>query len=296
MPETRDPSAGAAEPAEPAAPGDPSGPAPDPGHGLGPRLPGRLRALLRRLAPAGPPAGRWFAGVAAAVVTAVLTAWLLAWGLAPQPPESHGLPFTVAVRTSHDSNLGWVVDAPLATVPARPSWAEDWSSWARKAAGVPASGAAVYFTVQGTSEAQVTLTDLRVRVLARRPPVRGVFFAPGGGGPSAYRWVNADLDEEPPVLTAGMFEDGEGGVPEHERKEIRFPYRVSVSDAETFLVIGYTVHCDCYWKVEVDWASQGRLGTVTIDDAGRPFRVTGTAGAHTECWMGPEDTEDCRQP
>ncbi|MEV0429768.1 hypothetical protein [Micromonospora sp. NPDC050495] len=286
--------AGAAEPAEPAGAAEPAGPAPDAGPGPGPCRPGRLRTLLRRLAPVGPPAGRWFAGVAAAVVTAVVTAWLLASGLAPPPPESHGLPFTIAVRTSHDSSLGWLIDAPVAKIPARPGWAEDWSSWAREAAGVPAFGSEVYFTVQGISEAQVTLTDLRVRVLARRPPVPGVLIGLGGGGSGAYRWVDADLDKQPPLLTSGRFEEGEQHVPEHERKEIRFPYRVSVSDAETFVVVGHTAACDCDWTIEVDWASQGRTGTVTVDDAGRPFRVTGTGGAHTECWMGPDDTEQCR--
>ncbi|WP_157747205.1 hypothetical protein [Micromonospora echinofusca] len=278
----------------------PPGPSPEPAEGPGPRRSDRLWSMLRRLSPAGPPAGRWFAGVLAAVVTAVLTAWLLAWGLVPvtpppPPPDPDALPFTVAVRVGHDPPDGWVVEAPLADIPTRPVWSGDWTQWAREAAGAPASRQHVSFTVQGVDEAQVTLTDLRVRVVARRPAPRGVFAAPGGGGPTAYRWVHANLDEDPPLLTAGIFEEGEDFVPEHERKEIRFPYRVSLSDAETFLVIGYTENCDCDWKVEVDWAAQGRIGTVTVDDAGRPFRVTGTAGVHTECWTSPDGTEECRR-
>ncbi|MEU7997947.1 hypothetical protein AB0B83_21785 [Micromonospora sp. NPDC049060] len=260
----------------------------------------RVRAMVRRLSPAGPPAGRWFAGVLAAVVTAMLTAWLLAWGLLPgtpppPPPDPDALPFTVAVRVGHEASDGWVVAPPLAEVPARPAWAGDWSRWAREAAGTPASRQYVYFTVQGVDEAQVTLTDLRVRVMTRRPALRGVFTAPGGGGPTAYRWVEANLDEDPPVLTAGLFDEGGASLPEHERKEIRFPYRVSLTDAETFLVIGHTVDCDCDWTVEVDWASRGRTGTVTVDDAGRPFRVTGTAGVQTECWTYPDGMEECRR-
>ncbi|MGC5330558.1 hypothetical protein [Micromonospora sp. DT62] len=291
MTEQRDP---------PEAPPGRPGPAEGQSEGPRPARSDRVRALVRRLSPAGPPAGRWFAGVLAAVVTAMLTAWLLAWGLLPvtpppPPPDPDALPFTVAVRVGHDTPDGWVVEAPLAHVPARPAWSEDWSRWARDAAAVPASRQHVSFTVQGVDEAQVTLTDLRVRVVARRPALRGVFAAPGGGGPTAYRWVHATLDEDPPLLTAGLFEDGEKFVPEHERREIRFPYRVSLSDAETFLVIGYTENCDCDWKVEVDWAAQGRIGTVTVDDAGRPFRVTGAAGVRTECWTSPDGTEECRQ-
>ncbi|WP_433390493.1 hypothetical protein [Micromonospora sp. KLBMP9576] len=273
-----------------------------PAQGPGPRRSDRLRALLRRLSPAGPPAGRWFAGVLAAVVTTVLTAWLLAWGLLPgrppPPPPSPGpdaLPFTVAVRVEHSSTDGWVIDAARsADVPARPGWSGDWWQWAGRAAGVPAARQSVYLTVQGVDEAQVTLTDLRVRVVTRRPALRGVFAVAAGGGPYAYRWVEANLDDDPPLLTAGIFEEYEKHFPEHERKEIRFPYRVSLSDAETFLVVGRTNDCDCDWKVEVDWAAQGRTGTVTVDDAGRPFRVTGTAGAHTQCATLP-DGEECRR-
>ncbi|MEH1097842.1 hypothetical protein [Micromonospora sp. CPCC 205561] len=261
----------------------------------GPRPSERLRALLRRLSPA----GRWFAGVLAAVLTTALTAWLLAWGLLPgnppppPPPDPDAPPFTVAVRVGHEAADGWVVETPWADVPARPGWAGDWGAWSREAAGVPAARQHVYFTVQGVDEAQVTLTDLRVRVVARRPALLGVFAAPGGGGPSAYRWVEADLDEEPPALTAGMFRLGEQSMPEHERKEIRFPYRVSVTDAETFLVVGHTERCDCDWRIEVDWASRGRVGTVTVDDGGRPFRVTGSTGAHLHCRVLPDEVERC---
>ncbi|MFI5485587.1 hypothetical protein [Micromonospora echinaurantiaca] len=288
MTEVRDAAADGAEPAGPAPEDEPRQ-----------RWHDRARAWLRRLKPVGPPTGRWLAGVLAAVVTTAVTAWLLAWGLLPGSPPSppddpDALPFTIAVRTEHDETDGWVVAAPLAEIPARPGWRDDWSPWVLEANAVPASRLGVSFTVQGVSEAQVTLTDLRVRVAARRPALRGVFAVPGGGGPSAYRWVDADLDEDPPVLHAGMFTEGEGSVPAHERREIRFPYRVSLTDAETFLVVGHTERCDCEWRVELDWASQGRTGTVTIDDAGRPFRVTGIAGAHTDCFTSPEDIEECR--
>lgn len=152
MPETPDTVTGAAEPAGAADPAEPAAGPPDAPRR---RRTNHLRTLVDRLSPVGPPAGRWFAGVVAAVVTAVSTAWLLS-GLIPTtpppPPPSpglDGLPFTVAVRTGHDPTAGWVVDAPLADTPARPPWSDDWSSWAREAAGVPAARSEAYFTVQG---------------------------------------------------------------------------------------------------------------------------------------------------
>jgi hypothetical protein len=56
------------------------------------------------------------------------------------------------------------------------------------------------------------------------------------------------------------------------------PYRVSARDPEVLLVNARTVGCDCRWYLELDWSSQGRSGTVRIDDGGRPFRTSGIAG------------------
>lgn len=247
------------------------------------------------------PLGRWLAGVAAAVATVVLTAWMLAWGLIPQsqpqpqpsttsqpqprPPTTAGddVPFTVAVRAEQDVAFGWISDKPLSQIPARPSHDGDWEGWARRTGAVPADTLTVFFTVQGKTAAQVTLTDLRVRVVQRRPPLPGTRFVVAGGGPTTYRWVRADLDKEPPTLSSGTDELLERYTPAHERRPIRFPYRVALSDAETFAVEGWADECDCSWIIELSWASQGRVGKTIIDNGGAPFRVTGTGNATRRC-------------
>jgi hypothetical protein len=72
------------------------------------------------------------------------------------------------------------------------------------------------------------------------------------------------------------------------------PYRVSARDPEELLVKATTDGCDCRWYLELDWSSEGRTGTVRIDDHGQPFRTTainglphywyGSAGARRE-WV-----------
>ncbi|MFI9819466.1 hypothetical protein ACIHFC_03160 [Streptomyces sp. NPDC052013] len=59
---------------------------------------------------------------------------------------------------------------------------------------------------------------------------------------------------------------------------MRLPYRVSAKDPEVLLVTARTGTCDCRWYLELDWSSQGRTGTVRIDDHGRPFRTTAVEG------------------
>jgi hypothetical protein len=66
---------------------------------------------------------------------------------------------------------------------------------------------------------------------------------------------------------------------------VEFPYRVSAADPEVLLVTATTQTYDCDWYLELDWSSQGRTGTVRIDDHGRPFRTTSTKGL-TRLWYG----------
>jgi hypothetical protein len=73
-----------------------------------------------------------------------------------------------------------------------------------------------------------------------------------------------------------------------------FPYKVSIIDAETFVVEGRATTCDCDWQIELSWAAEGKSGTLTIDDNGKPFRVSGGANVTQVCATG--DTETCRRP
>ncbi|HEX6967286.1 MAG TPA: hypothetical protein VF174_00435 [Micromonosporaceae bacterium] len=248
----------------------------------------RITAWLPRLSPV----GQWMAGVAAAVVAALATSWVMAL----QAPEdrTEELPFTVAVGASQNATIGWISDRPLSQLPTRPSYQDDWSEWVSAADAVPVERHAVHLVVQGRSDAQVTILDMKVRVLARRPPITGTHFRKAGGDAGSFRWVAVDLDTEPPEMSSGLAEELLFLAPEHERRPIRFPYRVSLSDAETFVVEAYTQECDCYWVIELSWASQGRTGTTVIDDGGRPFRLSGLRDAVAGCFTY-SDREECEQ-
>lgn len=249
------------------------------------------------------PFGGWLAGVAAAVISTIIGAWLLA-----DRPSDDGMPFTVAVETRHEQAFGWISPHELAQVPDRPGftgdwdvWQAEWAAWLSEANTTPATSLEVTFTIQGTSEAEVTLTGLEVRVVERQPAIRGVLvLIPGGDpDPAAYRFVHANLDTDPPTLSPVVNEAFDFYAAEHEKRPIRFPYRVSISDAESFMVAANTEGCDCEFVVEVSWASQGRTGTYTVDDKGKPFHLSGTRNVtHTcpyeETAMGADRPEQCR--
>lgn len=160
------------------------------------------------------------------------------------------------------------------TVPPPPAEA-DAEPWAKALGAVHAGETGVRITLQGTGERAVVLEALRIRVVARREPAEGRVhrMSSGCGGALTPRMFDVDLDAERPQARSVPGNDtGEPIAP------VSFPYRVSASDPEVFLVTGRAARCDCDWVGELRWSGGGRSGTVRIDDGGRPFRTSGAPG------------------
>jgi len=168
----------------------------------------------------------------------------------------------------------YLAGGPPAAVPPPPAEA-DAESWATALGAVHAGETGVRITLQGTDERAVVLEALQVRVMARREPADGrvLRMSSGCGGALTPRMFDVDLDVERPVARSVPGDDTGEPI-----AAVSFPYRVSASDPEVFLVTGRTVDCDCDWVAELRWSSGGRSGTVRIDDGGRPFRTSGAPG------------------
>lgn len=184
---------------------------------------------------------------------------------------------TTWVLKRRPSEIDWSV--PVAD-------AVSWRAWSPAKDGFSGSPGWVLATVQGKSDAQVVLTGLRVFVQERHEPVSGTTLDVACGGPIAFRWLAVDLDAEPPRVTPGFSEDFlPPDAPEREKTPIRFPYEVSIADAETFLIEATTARCYCTWTAELSWASEGRTGIVRIDDHGKPFGISSSTNT-VACTLG----------
>ncbi|MEV7307655.1 helix-turn-helix transcriptional regulator [Streptomyces microflavus] len=168
----------------------------------------------------------------------------------------------------------YLVGGPPAAVPPPPAEA-DAESWATALGAVHAGETGVRITLQGTDERAVVLEALRIRVVERREPAEGRVhrMSSGCGGALTPRMFDVDLDVARPVARSVPGNDTGEPIP-----AVSFPYRVSASDPEVFLVTGRAADCDCDWVAELRWSSGGRSGTVRIDDGGRPFRTSGAPG------------------
>ncbi|MER7186998.1 transcriptional regulator, partial [Streptomyces hyaluromycini] len=203
----------------------------------------------------------------------------------PGTPAPTGVPLTWTANSQlwelgcdHD----YVIDRQPAQVPPPPA-PQDAGTWAATQSAVHGGNTIVDVSVQGRSSTAVVLEDLRVRVVGRTAPAPGIAYsmADGCGGGLTPRYFDVNLDKDRPIArpVAGEGPDGKTVSTMH------LPYRVSATDPEVLRVKASTVGCDCRWYLELDWSSQGRSGTVRIDDHGRPFRTSSVKGL-PHYWYG----------
>jgi hypothetical protein len=266
------------------------------------------RGLIRR--------GRiYIAGIAAAALAAVLaqaiTGWMgNAWRfIHPEPPEPAPIAMTVQPYHRDICNQDWMVPQPPESLPPPPrstdqtTGGQDWLAWAEQVKGVPVA-TKLLLTVQGRTDAQVTITNIRFNVIKREPVFAGTKAdTTCGAGAGPIRLLEVNLDEDPPQVDAQFDASNPELVnaPTWERQPIRFPYKftVSKSEAETFLIDTYTENCDCTWTGQVEWTSLDREGSLPIDNNGAPFRTTSSKLATDRCLYVPvgqqaDDPWNCR--
>ncbi|MEU2515809.1 helix-turn-helix domain-containing protein [Streptomyces syringium] len=149
----------------------------------------------------------------------------------------------------------------------KPPFEQDAPAWVSELGAVSADEQFVKITLQGTGKDAVVLEGLHARVDSTKAPLAWNAYATGVGcgGDVATRSFGVDLEAGSPTLTPV------GGQRD-------FPYKVSRTDAEVFYVKADVGQHDVRWHLELQWSSGSRHGTLRIDDQGRPFRTSGSAG------------------
>ena len=221
------------------------------------------------------------------VILAAIISPTLSAALSNEPkngaPET-GQPLTVGVSGDHDTCPSYVLNKPPAVV-GSPAAGAGYYAWWQRLGAVEANRAVLTITVQGRSSQAAVLQQLRVRVLQKDAPLSGnVFSEMGCGGVQTVRNFSVNLDSQQPALVG---QPGARFVPDptdpsHEIMQQApspaFPFRVSENDVEVFAVTANTGFSHVAWVLDLDWTSEGKTGTVTIDDRGRPFETTAASG------------------
>lgn len=153
-------------------------------------------------------------------------------------------------------------------------YGDDLLEWARPLGGVDLGRTTVTFSI--TSESTVVVEDLEVRVVERRPALRGSYVSVQGGGDLWSRVYEVDLDDDSLTVRTDLGEDGDWDLP------------ISLGPADTYLaeVVGAAEETDTSWVIDIHYVSEGKRHTMTFDDDGEPFRTTGWKSVtHHWVWL-----------
>jgi hypothetical protein len=254
-----------------------------------------------------PAAGRWHSapwwagvgGLATVLATVIaLVAWWFPRSNGAEPARSatsNASATTVPVAAVAevpvvtDCRKGLVLPAPGSSAVPRPR------DGSMPPGAVLGDGAAIGITVQGTNSAAVVLTALRVEIVKTGGPLSGAFLPFGCASAVEPRHFAVDLTGRPPVVRAVAGSDAGTAVPARD-----FPFKVSDSDPEQFVVQVGSPTEDIQFVLFLRWTSAGHQGELRIDDNGEPFQVSATTAAQRFCldqinsrWLPPVQGQTC---
>jgi hypothetical protein len=137
------------------------------------------------------------------------------------------------------------------------------------------SGSMLSLTVQGKTQDAVILHGLRVVDLkAQDPPSDVADILPCGRVYQQVvpvRYFEVNLSDPPQIRSSPAPEpDPYTGKIE---PATTFPYQVSNTDPEVFVLIATGPACFCDWRLALDWTSGGRSGTTIIDHGFGKVRI-----------------------
>src|SRR3990170_1014573 len=124
------------------------------------------------------------------------------------------------------------------------------------------------------------------------PPPTGTLLAEPCGGVGHFRWLDVDLDATPPTETPrflrGVLEtvDPAGTLPTESRQPIRFPYDVTRTDAETFVITAKHLQPALYLsKLATRPAVGGQgLGALLVECANHYANARGISRLRWDVW------------
>jgi hypothetical protein len=154
----------------------------------------------------------------------------------------------------------------------------DATGWVTAMGAVAARDQMIALTFQASGDETVVLDAIHVRVLKSSTPLpwNDYVMGVGCGGNVSTASFDIRLDEPRP---AARPRGGQGA----------FPYKVTSAEPLVLYVTARASARDVSWALDLEWSSGGRSGTIRLDDAGRPFRVSGASGRPRYEWpLGAE--------
>jgi hypothetical protein len=146
---------------------------------------------------------------------------------------------------------------------------------AKRAGAVDVGHVKEALVLEGGTRRDLSIVAMRARILKREPALRGAEISCESAGAAQAIGVIFNLDEERPVARELVDRFSlEPGAPYFEQGNI---VRLTKGEIQPFLLIGVTSRDYVEWEVEADVIIDEQTETITINNDGEPFKVTGPA-------------------
>lgn len=137
-------------------------------------------------------------------------------------------------------------------------------TWMRTHGALPGSPQIVRLEVRGKGDEPVIVNAIRAKVVGRQTPVDGWYIAAPGCGAEPVRIATIDLDAPRPTI----------GYVNARGASTQLALSVTRTDAELIELHAATRRASIAWQAEVFYSGPKGDGSLTVDDHGKPFRVT----------------------
>jgi hypothetical protein len=139
-------------------------------------------------------------------------------------------------------------------------------AWVRTHGGVAGSPQIIRLELRTTSDEPVTITGIAPEVVTRTRPLRGWYLAAPACGAEPIRIAEIDLDSPRPSVHYYSDQGTPGGR--------HLALTVTRTDSEQLELHASTKKQRIGWRATIFYSAPRGDGSITVDDNGRPFRVT----------------------
>lgn len=147
---------------------------------------------------------------------------------------------------------------------------------AAKRAGAVDVGRSIHNVVlEGRTHRDVAIVDMRARILKREPMLTGARISCASAGATEAIGVGFDFDEpRPTARTVKDLPSGELGGAYFARGNI---VSLKKTEVQPFQVVGVASRDYIEWEIDARAVIDGKEQDITINNNGKPFRITGGA-------------------
>jgi hypothetical protein len=218
-------------------------------------------------------------GIAAAAVFTTAVSWLatqLLENLHARIEVRQPLSVTVKdnparIGAFSDQPMFGVIPADIRTAGSPGPGCAGFRDWLKLNKGVDAGATKLQLIVQGKVAKPILLSEMRVKVLRKLPPVVGIPVSCPPAGEASSRHIEIDLDANPPRVR-------------YQSDQKTFGFTVQAGETETFNIVAKTMRGRYTWVIDLDIVVEGDQHTIEIGGPSGPFETSARQSSDNWQW------------